>query len=146
VKRVSRGGIREAGARRKNFDAAQENTMTSMLDRFRLDGQVAIITGSGRGIGAATALALADAGADVVISARTRTELEDTAAKVRSRGRRALVVPCDVLDAAQREALVASALEEFGASTSWSTTPADGPPRRRCRLRTRISRPASAST
>lgn len=88
--------------------------MKSMLDRFRLDGQVAIITGSGRGIGAATALALADAGADVVISARTRTELEDTAAKVRSRGRRALVVPCDVLDAAQREALVASALEEFG--------------------------------
>lgn len=35
----------------------------SILDRFRLDGQVAIVTGSGRGIGAAIALALADAGA-----------------------------------------------------------------------------------
>jgi 7-alpha-hydroxysteroid dehydrogenase len=88
--------------------------MTSILDRFRLDGQVAIITGSGRGIGAATALAFADAGADVVISARTPSELEETAAKVRERGRRALVVPCDVLDSGQREALVASALAEFG--------------------------------
>lgn len=88
--------------------------MNSMLDRFRLDGQVAIITGSGRGIGAAIALAFADAGADVVISARTASEMEDTAAKVRTRGRRALVVPCDVLDAGQRAALVERGLAEFG--------------------------------
>lgn len=88
--------------------------MTNILDRFRLDGQVAIVTGSGRGLGAATALAFADAGADVVISARTLSEMEETAVKVRERGRRALVVPCDVLDAAQREELVARALKEFG--------------------------------
>ena len=49
--------------------------MTSMLDRFRIDGQVAVITGSGRGIGAACALAFADAGADVVLSARSLAEL-----------------------------------------------------------------------
>ncbi|HBX72186.1 MAG TPA: short-chain dehydrogenase, partial [Halieaceae bacterium] len=49
--------------------------MSSILDRFRLDGQVALITGAGRGIGAATALAYADAGADVAISARTLSEL-----------------------------------------------------------------------
>ena len=76
--------------------------MSSILDRFRLDGQVAVVTGSGRGIGAATAIAYADAGADVVVSARTVEQLEETAEKVRARGQRALVVPCDVLDEQQR--------------------------------------------
>ena len=88
--------------------------MSSILDRFRLDGQVAIVTGSGRGIGAGTALAYADAGADVVLSARTLSQLEETAGKVRAKGRRALVVPCDVLDPQQRKDLVDKALEEFG--------------------------------
>ena len=88
--------------------------MKSMLDRFRIDGQVALITGSGRGIGAACALAFADAGADVVLSARTQKELDETAAEVRARGRRALVVPCDVMEASQRENLVARAVAEFG--------------------------------
>lgn len=88
--------------------------MTSILERFRLDGQVAIVTGSGRGIGAAIATALADAGADVVVTARTVAQLEQTASLVRERGRRALIVPCDVLDASQRSALVAKTIEEFG--------------------------------
>jgi 7-alpha-hydroxysteroid dehydrogenase len=88
--------------------------MTSILDRFRLDGQVAIVTGSGRGIGAATALAFADAGADVVVSARNVAQIEETATAVRSRGRRALAVPCDVLEADQRVELVETALDEFG--------------------------------
>ena len=88
--------------------------MSSILDRFRLDDQVAIVTGSGRGIGAATAIAYADAGADVVVSARTVKQLEETAEQVRARGRRALVVPCDVLEAEQRKHLVDKAVDEFG--------------------------------
>lgn len=88
--------------------------MSNILDRFRLDGRVAIVTGSGRGIGAGTALAYADAGADVVVSARTVSQLEETAEKVRARGRRALVVPCDVLDAEQRAHLVDKTVDEFG--------------------------------
>jgi 7-alpha-hydroxysteroid dehydrogenase len=88
--------------------------MPSILDLFRLDGQVAIVTGSGRGIGAATALAYADAGADVVVSARSVDQIEATAAEVRKRGRRALAVPCDVLEADQRAQLVEAALDEFG--------------------------------
>jgi len=88
--------------------------MSSMLDRFRLDGQVAIITGSGRGIGAACALEITTKGADVVLSARSLAELEETAARVRARGRRAIMVPCDVMEAAQRDALVARAVQEFG--------------------------------
>ncbi len=88
--------------------------MSNILDRFRLDDQVAIVTGSGRGIGAGTALAYADAGADVVVSARTVAQLEETAEKVRARGRRALVVECDVLDPEQRKRLVDKTIEEFG--------------------------------
>ena len=42
----------------------------SILDRFRLDGQVAVVTGSGRGIGKGIALGMAEAGADVVVTAR----------------------------------------------------------------------------
>lgn len=88
--------------------------MSNILDRFRLDDQVAIVTGSGRGIGAGTALAYADAGADVVVSARTVAQLEETAEKIRARGRRALVVQCDVLDPEQRKHLVDQAIDEFG--------------------------------
>jgi len=88
--------------------------LSNILDRFRLDDRVAIVTGSGRGIGAGTALAYADAGADVVVSARTVAQLEETAERVRARGRRALVVPCDVLDQEQRKNLVDKTVDEFG--------------------------------
>ncbi len=85
-----------------------------ILDRFRLTDQVAIVTGAGRGIGQGIALAYAEAGADVVCAARTPSQLEETAEQVRALGRRALVVPCDVLERAQLENLVAAALAEFG--------------------------------
>jgi 7-alpha-hydroxysteroid dehydrogenase len=85
-----------------------------ILDRFRLDGQVAIVTGAGRGIGAAIAEAYAEAGAHVVCAARSRDQIERTAAAVRSRGSRALAVPCDVLERAQLEQLVEATLSEFG--------------------------------
>jgi len=67
-----------------------------ILDWFRLDGQVAIVTGAGRGIGAASAIALAEAGADVAISARTESQLDEVADRIRETGRRALVVPADL--------------------------------------------------
>ena len=67
-------------------------------DRFRLDDQVAIVTGAGRGVGAASAIALAQAGADVVLSSRTETQLREVAAQVEAVGRRAVVVPADLSD------------------------------------------------
>ena len=85
-----------------------------ILDRFRLDGRVAIVTGAGRGIGAATALAYAEAGADVVCAARTREAIEETAEAARAHGVRALAVPTDVLEREQLERLVDATLSEFG--------------------------------
>jgi 7-alpha-hydroxysteroid dehydrogenase len=85
-----------------------------MLERFRLDGQVAIVTGAGRGIGAATARGLAEAGADVVLAARTPEQLEAVAEQVRGFGRRALVVPTDVVDTDNLVALVDRTIAELG--------------------------------
>ena len=85
-----------------------------ILDRFRLDGQVAVVTGAGRGIGAATALALAEAGADVLISARHADQLEKVAAKVEEVGRRALVVPADLMDLDAVAGLADAAASELG--------------------------------
>jgi 7-alpha-hydroxysteroid dehydrogenase len=85
-----------------------------ILDRFRLDGRLAIVTGAGRGIGRGCALAFAEQGADVVCAARTHDQIEETAERVRALGRRALAVPCDVMKSADLENLVARAQQEFG--------------------------------
>jgi 7-alpha-hydroxysteroid dehydrogenase len=86
----------------------------SVLDRFRLDGKVAIVTGAGKGIGAAIATAFADAGADVAITARTAADLEQVAAGVEALGRRALVHPGDINDLGVVAALVARTADELG--------------------------------
>lgn len=82
-------------------------------DTFRLDGQVAIITGAGRGLGAAIARGLAAAGADVVLSARTAGDLEQVAAEIAELGRRAVVVPLNLV-ADDPAPLVEAAISEFG--------------------------------
>ncbi|GGH27870.1 2-deoxy-D-gluconate 3-dehydrogenase [Alsobacter metallidurans] len=80
---------------------------------FRLDGQVAIVTGGSSGLGQAGALALANAGADVVVAARRLPECEAVAEQIRLMGRRALAVSVDVTDPGSTRAL-AQAAEEFG--------------------------------
>ncbi|HET6153872.1 MAG TPA: SDR family oxidoreductase [Marmoricola sp.] len=85
-----------------------------ILDRFKVTGQVAVITGAGRGIGAASAIALAEAGADVVISARHSKQLAEVAEQVKAVGRRALVVKADLSDLEQTAGLAQAAYDEFG--------------------------------
>ncbi len=85
-----------------------------LLDRFRLDGRVALVTGAGRGIGAGSARGLAEAGADVALTARTPDQLEAVADDIRALGRRAIVVPGDVNDLDHLGRFVEAAVNDLG--------------------------------
>ena len=86
----------------------------AILDKFRLDGKVALVTGAGKGIGAGIARTYAEMGADLVLAARTASDLEAVATDIEGLGRRALAVPTDVMVPEQRRALVEATLAEFG--------------------------------
>jgi NAD(P)-dependent dehydrogenase (short-subunit alcohol dehydrogenase family) len=85
-----------------------------VLDLFRLDDKVAVVTGASSGLGVSFAQALAEAGADVVLGARRVDRLEETKALVEAAGRRAIAVQTDVADPAACQALVDAAMAEFG--------------------------------
>jgi 7-alpha-hydroxysteroid dehydrogenase len=85
-----------------------------ILDRFRLEDRVAVVTGAGRGIGAASAVALAEAGADVVISSRTEEQLREVADRVEAAGRKAAVVTADLSDLDAVARLADEARRAFG--------------------------------
>jgi NAD(P)-dependent dehydrogenase (short-subunit alcohol dehydrogenase family) len=86
----------------------------SVLDRFRLDGKVAIVTGASSGLGVAFAQALAEAGADLVLGARRTDRLKETGALVEAAGRKYLAKTTDVTQPEQCQALVDAAIAEFG--------------------------------
>ncbi|MEV0078426.1 SDR family oxidoreductase [Nocardia neocaledoniensis] len=85
-----------------------------ILDHFRLDDRVAVVTGAGRGLGAAVALGFAQAGADVVIAARTESDLREIADQVEAAGRTAHVVVADLADHDAVAGLAGAAVERFG--------------------------------
>ncbi len=86
----------------------------SILERFRLDGRVAVVTGASSGLGVAFATAVAEAGADVVLGARRTERLETVRAAVEERGRRAIAVHTDVAEPEDCRALVDAAVRAFG--------------------------------
>jgi gluconate 5-dehydrogenase len=86
----------------------------SVLDRFRLDGKRAVVTGASRGLGREMALAFADAGADVAITGRTDATLDATAAEIRARGRQAWTVRADMAVPDTCEAALRHLLAEVG--------------------------------
>lgn len=88
--------------------------MGYVLDSFRIDGTVAVISGAGRGIGAACATAFAEAGADVVIGARSSDQLDEVAAAVAERGGRAVTVAGDLSTREGLARLVEAAETELG--------------------------------
>jgi NAD(P)-dependent dehydrogenase (short-subunit alcohol dehydrogenase family) len=86
----------------------------SILDLFRLNGRVVVITGASSGLGVGFAQALAEAGADVVLAARRVDRLVDTRKLVEAQGRRAVVVGADIVNPADCEQIVETAMHEFG--------------------------------
>ena len=91
-----------------------EPTLSPVLDAFRLDGKVAVVTGASSGLGVAFAQALAQAGADVALGARRVDRLQETKALVEATGRRAVTVATDVAKPEDCTALVAAAVSELG--------------------------------
>jgi NAD(P)-dependent dehydrogenase (short-subunit alcohol dehydrogenase family) len=86
----------------------------SILDSFRLDGKVAIVTGASSGLGVAFAEGLADAGADIAICARRVEKLEETRERVEATGRRCIAVQADVAKPEDCQAFVDQAVEKLG--------------------------------
>jgi NAD(P)-dependent dehydrogenase (short-subunit alcohol dehydrogenase family) len=86
----------------------------SVLDRFRLDGKVAVVTGASSGLGAAFAVGLAEAGADVAICARRADRLEATKEKVTQHGRRCVAIEADVSKPEDCTRVAEQAVAELG--------------------------------
>ncbi|MEK6709513.1 MAG: SDR family oxidoreductase [Nitrospinota bacterium] len=85
-----------------------------ILDQFRLDGKVALVTGAGSGLGRAMALALAEAGAGVAVVGRRKALVEETAREIAKRGRKAFAAGADVSKSAEVKSAVEKAEEALG--------------------------------
>ena len=85
-----------------------------IIDKYRLDNKVALITGGSKGIGKAIASCYAEAGADVVIASRKQEELDQAAREISTLGRRCLPVAAHAAKIDDLDRLVNTAMNEFG--------------------------------
>jgi 7-alpha-hydroxysteroid dehydrogenase len=88
------------------------------MEKFQLDGHVAIVTGASRGIGKAISLGLAHAGADLVIGARDTASLNAVAEEIQQIGRKAIAVIGNLAKREGLEKLISAALSEYGSITT----------------------------
>lgn len=86
----------------------------NVLDKFSLDGQVAIVTGGGAGIGRAISETFAGAGASVVVSDLKKETAEEVAKAINDAGGKAIALACDVTDEEARQKLVDETVKQFG--------------------------------
>jgi NAD(P)-dependent dehydrogenase (short-subunit alcohol dehydrogenase family) len=87
----------------------------TVLDKFRIDGKVALVTGGARGLGRTMATALAEAGADVALTGRTLAPSEQTASEISAAsGRRCRAYEADVTRSSDVERLAAAVEADFG--------------------------------
>ncbi|MGN6554208.1 MAG: 2-dehydro-3-deoxy-D-gluconate 5-dehydrogenase KduD [Verrucomicrobiota bacterium] len=83
-----------------------------ILDKFKLNGKVALVTGASRGLGQSMAIGLAEAGADVALVASTSTD--ETAARIRALGRRACQIQANLLESESVSRIVEATVNELG--------------------------------
>jgi 2-deoxy-D-gluconate 3-dehydrogenase len=86
--------------------------MPNVLESFRLNGRVAIVTGASRGLGAAMALALAEAGADVALVARGDTSA--LATEITTLGRKSVTIAVDIAETGAAEKIVTQTVAALG--------------------------------
>ena len=86
----------------------------NILDKFKLDGKTALVTGASVGLGQAMALALAEAGADVAVHCHFEGEADETVAAIEKIGRTAKSFSGDMADKAVPKKLVDEVVKEFG--------------------------------
>jgi gluconate 5-dehydrogenase len=89
-------------------------TLDDLRNMFDLKGKVAVVTGGSGGAGKAISLGLALYGADVVVTARTLSSLEKTCEEVKTLGRKAVPISCDVTDPNSVENMMKRTIDEFG--------------------------------
>jgi len=85
-----------------------------VMEKFRLQGKVALVTGAGRNLGKSIALSLAEAGADVAVTSRTLSEIKRTEQEIKEKGQKALAISMDVTDLNKVERAVQKIASEFG--------------------------------
>jgi NAD(P)-dependent dehydrogenase (short-subunit alcohol dehydrogenase family) len=109
--------------------------MVNVRELFRLEGQVAVVTGGSRGLGLEIAHGLGEAGAAVVVTARRQEWLEPAERELTAAGARASAVVCDVADHEQVTSLAEQVDQRFGrvdilvnaAGISWGASPLEMP-------------------
>ena len=91
----------------------------NLINQFRIEGKIAVVTGASRGIGEGIAIGLADAGATVIITARDQERLEGVASTISERGGTCSVITGDITDESTISQLVSHAMDKYGKLDIW---------------------------